>query len=44
MMSVHDRITAAESTLTPAERKVAELVPSAETYKQIVSLIVGGGV
>jgi hypothetical protein len=23
-------------------RKVAELIPSAETYKQIVSLIVGG--
>ena len=24
-------------------RKVGELIPSAETYKQIVSLIVGGG-
>ena len=24
-------------------RKVGELVPSAETYKEIVSLIVGGG-
>jgi D-xylose transport system ATP-binding protein len=24
-------------------RKVGELIPTAETYKQIVSLIVGGG-
>jgi D-xylose transport system ATP-binding protein len=39
VMEVSDR-----AVVLRGGRKVAELIPSAETYKQIVSLIVGGGV
>jgi ABC-type sugar transport system ATPase subunit len=39
VMEVSDR-----AVVLRGGRKVGEVVPSAETYKQIVSLIVGGGV
>jgi ABC-type sugar transport system ATPase subunit len=39
VMEVSDR-----AVVLRGGRKVGELIPSAETYKQIVSLIVGGGV